>query len=100
MKTRPVTVPSLETRFHRPKALAQELDLSLREIYREIAEGNLIVHRFGRSLRISESDKQAYLAARRCAQSNTETNSTRRRDDGRNAPSQWANQNGSEDNGK
>jgi excisionase family DNA binding protein len=83
VKARPVTVPSLEARFHRPKALAQELDLSLREIYREIAEGTLIVHRFGRSLRISESDKQAYLEARRCAPNSIEMSNMRRRGEGR-----------------
>lgn len=76
MRARPAAVPSPSERFYRLQDLAQEWGLSLRELYREVAEGSLVVHRFGRALRVAASDKQAYLAARRCGPGRTDIRNT------------------------
>lgn len=45
--------------------VADQADLSSKTIRRMIARGELRVHRIGRSLRISETDLQTFLVARR-----------------------------------
>jgi excisionase family DNA binding protein len=45
--------------------LAEDLDVSERTVHRWIDAGDLIVHRFGRSLRIADNDRRAFLAAHR-----------------------------------
>ena len=57
---------ALGERFHKLRDVAEQLGLSRRELYREVAEGHLVVHRFGRAIRVAESDRQRYIAARRC----------------------------------
>lgn len=64
-KTSPAGTP-LDERFHKLGAIAAQLALSRRELYREVAEGHLVVHRFGRAIRIAERDLKQYIAARRC----------------------------------
>jgi excisionase family DNA binding protein len=58
-------VPPTNDRMHKVSHIAERTNLSAREIRRQIAAGNLIVHRFGRAIRISEADFQRFLAARR-----------------------------------
>jgi excisionase family DNA binding protein len=60
-----VTVPLTKDQMHKVSHIAERTNLSTREIRRQIAEGNLIVHRFGRAIRISEADFQRFIAARR-----------------------------------
>ncbi len=45
--------------------IAQYLDVSPRSVWRWIYAGDLVAHRFGRSVRISDSDLRAFLAAYR-----------------------------------
>jgi excisionase family DNA binding protein len=47
------------------KAVGEALDVSLRTIRRRIANGDLIAHRSGGVVRISEADFQAFLALHR-----------------------------------
>ncbi len=47
------------------QGLAKDLDVSERTVYRWIDAGDLIVHRFGRSVRIADHDRRAFLAAHR-----------------------------------
>jgi excisionase family DNA binding protein len=54
-----------KAQFFTIAAVAQRLDVSARTVHRWIGEGKLIVHRFGRSVRISEADLNAFLAAHR-----------------------------------
>jgi excisionase family DNA binding protein len=54
----------------RPKFLtiggiALQLGVSARSVHRWIAHGELIVHRIGRSVRISDADFKAFLAIHR-----------------------------------
>ena len=60
-----VVVPPTSDRMHKVSHIAERTNLSAREIRRQIAKGNLIVHRFGRAIRISETDFQRFIAARR-----------------------------------
>jgi len=48
-------------------AIAERLDVSPRTVHRWIAGGKLVVHRVGRSVRISEADFKAFLAVHRDA---------------------------------
>ena len=48
-----------------PNEVARRLGLSERTIWREIAAGRLVVHRFGRATRISHEDLAGYTAQRR-----------------------------------
>ena len=57
---------------HRPlprlltvQSTAEQLHLSTRSIRRLIAHGDLVVHRIGRSLRISEDDLNLFIIQRR-----------------------------------
>ena len=45
--------------------LAKDLEVSERTVHRWIDAGDLIVHRFGRSVRIADNDRRAFLAAHR-----------------------------------
>ncbi len=45
--------------------LAKDLDVSERTVHRWIDAGDLIVHRFGRSVRIADNDRRAFLEAHR-----------------------------------
>ena len=60
-----VAVPPTNDRMHKVSHIAERTNLSAREIRRQIAAGNLIVHRFDRAIRISEADFQRFIAARR-----------------------------------
>jgi excisionase family DNA binding protein len=46
-------------------AVAQRLDFSPRTVHRWIANGELVVHRIGRAVRVSEADLNAFLANHR-----------------------------------
>jgi excisionase family DNA binding protein len=48
-------------------AVARQLDVSPRTVHRWIAQRKLLVHRIGRSVRISEPDLKAFLALHRDA---------------------------------
>ena len=49
-------------RLHTVEAVAERLGLSDKTIRRRITDGDLVAHRIGRRLRISEQDLQAFLA--------------------------------------
>jgi excisionase family DNA binding protein len=51
--------------FWTVRSLAKDIDVSERTVHRWIDAGDLIVHRFGRSVRISDNDRRAFLAAHR-----------------------------------
>jgi excisionase family DNA binding protein len=51
--------------FFTVNTVAQRLDVSARSVHRWIANGELIVHRIGRAVRVSEADLKAFLAAHR-----------------------------------
>jgi excisionase family DNA binding protein len=52
-------------KFHTIGGIAQQLGVSARSVHRWIAQGELIVHRIGRSVRISEADFKTFLAIHR-----------------------------------
>jgi excisionase family DNA binding protein len=52
-------------KFHTIGGIARQLEVSARSVHRWVAEGKLIVHRMGRSVRISEADFKTFLAAHR-----------------------------------
>ena len=52
----------LEQKFLTVAEIAERLNVSTRTVQRFIAIGRLPVHRFGRSIRISETDFQELLA--------------------------------------
>ena len=47
------------------QSLAEDWEVSERTVHRWIDAGDLIVHRFGRSVRIADNDRRAFLAAHR-----------------------------------
>ena len=47
------------------QSLAEDLEVSERSVHRWIDAGDLIVYRFGRSVRIADNDRRAFLAAYR-----------------------------------
>lgn len=51
--------------FFTVEATARHFQLSERQIWREIAAGKLVVHRFGRAVRISPRDRASYAARHR-----------------------------------
>jgi excisionase family DNA binding protein len=59
-------VPAADNPMHTVTHIAQRDNVSPRHIWRQIRSKKLAVHRFGRAVRISESDYQAYL--KRCRQ--------------------------------
>jgi excisionase family DNA binding protein len=52
-------------RFSTVAEVAERLGVSDRTVYRWIANGELVAHRLGGSVRISEADLELFLAARR-----------------------------------
>ena len=64
--SRKIAGPVPDERFHKLRAIGEQLGLSVRELYREVANGSLVVHRFNRAIRVAESDRQRYVAVRRC----------------------------------
>jgi excisionase family DNA binding protein len=52
-------------KYYTIKAVAAALDVSLRTIRRRIANGDLIAHRSGGVVRISEADFRAFVALHR-----------------------------------
>ena len=64
-----MAIPSKQKPKYRPfwtiQDLAENLDVSERTVYRWIDAGDLIVYRFGRSVRIADNDRRAFLAAHR-----------------------------------
>jgi excisionase family DNA binding protein len=65
--TRPKAVIASDNPMHTVVHIAQRDSVSVRHIWRQIKFKRLAVHRFGRAVRISESDYQTYL--KRCRQS-------------------------------
>ena len=61
------TDPKVGQRFFTIGAVALQLDVSPRTVHRWIAQRKLLVHRIGRSVRISEADLKAFLAVHRDA---------------------------------
>jgi excisionase family DNA binding protein len=57
----------LPLNFFTIDAVAERLDVSPRTVHRWISGGELVVHRMGRSVRISEADFKAFLAVHRDA---------------------------------
>ena len=57
----------LPMRFFTVDEVARQLYVSPRTVHRWIADRQLAVHRFGRSVRVSEDDLRAFLAVRRDA---------------------------------
>ena len=53
------------SRFHSVSEIAEILDVSQRTVRRWIDQGELIAHRLGRNVRVSETDLRAFLALRR-----------------------------------
>jgi excisionase family DNA binding protein len=53
--------------FFTVRAVAEQLDVSPRTVHRWIKNNELIVHRVGRSVRVSEVDLKQFLVARRSA---------------------------------
>jgi excisionase family DNA binding protein len=51
--------------FFTVRAIADQLDISSRTVHRRIKNNELIAHRIGRSIRISEVDLKQYLAVHR-----------------------------------
>ena len=52
-------------RMRTVKRAAEELDVDERTIWRAIARGELVVHRFGRAVRIADDDFRRYIANKR-----------------------------------
>jgi excisionase family DNA binding protein len=59
------TGPKVGARFFTIGAVALQLDVSPRTVHRWVAERKLVVHRIGRSVRVSETDLKAFLAIHR-----------------------------------
>ena len=59
------TGPKVEVRFFTIGAIALQLDVSPRTVHRWVAEHKLVVHRIGRSVRISAADLKTFLAVHR-----------------------------------
>ena len=64
-----MAIPNKQKPKYRPfwtiQDLAENLDVSPRTVWRWIDAEDLIVHRFGRSVRIADNDRRAFLAAHR-----------------------------------
>jgi excisionase family DNA binding protein len=55
----------LTPKFFTVNGIALQLNVSARSVHRWIANRQLVVHRIGRSVRISEADLKAFLALHR-----------------------------------
>ena len=51
--------------FWTTRRVAEHLHVSQRTVHRWIDSGDLVAHRFGRSVRISDNDLRAFLAQHR-----------------------------------
>ena len=51
--------------FWTVQGIAEQLDVSERTVRRWIDSGDIVAHRFGRSVRISDNDRRAFLAQHR-----------------------------------
>ena len=51
--------------FWTTRDIAEDLDVCERTVRRWIDAGDLVAHRFGRSVRIADNDRRAFLAAHR-----------------------------------
>jgi len=56
MNTKPIA------RFYSVEQVADFLEVSMRSVRRWIADGDLPAHRFGRAVRIAETDLKAFVA--------------------------------------
>lgn len=54
-----------KTVFHTVEALAEQFDVSQRTIRRWIGSGELVAHKFGGLVRVSEEDRRTFVALRR-----------------------------------
>jgi excisionase family DNA binding protein len=61
------TGPAGRARMRTVKRAAEELDVNARTLWRAINHGELIVHRFGRAVRIADDDFRRYVASKRQA---------------------------------
>jgi len=52
-------------KFHSIAHVAEMLDVSTRTVSRWIADGELAVHRFGRTVRVADADLKVFLALHR-----------------------------------
>jgi excisionase family DNA binding protein len=57
--------PTSEMKFFTVEEVASFFAVSLRSVRRWIADEKLVVHHFGRAVRIAESDLRAFIAAHR-----------------------------------
>ncbi len=57
--------PSNIPRFYSVQEIAEQLDVSERTVRRWIASGELVAHKLGRAVRVSDSDLRDFLARRR-----------------------------------
>jgi len=55
----------IDVRFFTVGDIALQLNVSPRTVHRWIANRQLVVHRIGRSVRVSEADLKAFLAVHR-----------------------------------
>jgi excisionase family DNA binding protein len=62
----PKPQPRATARMLNVDDVATQLDISLKTVRRMIANGELRVHRIGRSIRISEAEFQSFISTRRC----------------------------------
>lgn len=62
------TTPEDEAeRFQTASEFARFLNVSDRHVRREIAKGEIVVHRFGGAVRIGPADREDYIKRRRAA---------------------------------
>ena len=59
------TGPTGRARMRTVKRAAEELDVNERTLWRAINRGELVVHRFGRAVRIADDDFRRYVASNR-----------------------------------
>jgi len=59
-----MTTASTLNRFYTVAQVADRLEVSRRTVYRWIADSLLVVHRFGRQIRVSEPNLRAFIDAR------------------------------------
>jgi excisionase family DNA binding protein len=64
--TRRTTSAVATAKFFTIDAVADLLDVSPRTVCRAIKRKELIAHKFGRAVRIAESDMKAFFARHRC----------------------------------
>jgi excisionase family DNA binding protein len=55
----------IDVRFFTVGDIADQLNVSVRTVHRWVADRQLVAHRIGRSVRISQADLKAFLSVRR-----------------------------------